>query len=361
MKNAFTRTGGFGALIGGALALSAVLIAAPVLAQDDVKDIEIPVQKVDPAAKPAAPAAAPAAKAPAAAPKPAAAAPAAKPAPAAAAPAAKPAPAAAAAPAAPATKPAAAAAPAAAGAVTATAASGEAKSAWVKLCEKAPILKKDKDGKDQKEEKNLCLTHHERLDGNTGMVLVSAAIREVEGQDKPSLMVMVPLGMALPPGIRAAIYTKEQWAAAAKNEKIDDKALKPIELKYSLCHPAGCTAETEATKEIIEQMKAGGGLMILAMNAAAQPIGFPVPMDGFTEAMTGAPIDNEKYQKARGALMGQIRERQKELAAKYKADQEEKMQAMKNLPGANTTGAAAPATTGSTEGAAPAAKAPEKK
>ena len=358
MTHAVLRIRGLGARIGGALALTAIIASAPVLAQDAEKEITIPVQKVESPAPAAKPAAAPAAKPAAPAAKPAAQAPAAAPAAKQAAPAAAPA----------ATKaaPAAAAAPAAGAADTAAAATGEPKSAWVKLCEKAPILKKDKDGKDVKEEKNLCLTHHERLDGNTGMVLVSAAIREVEGQDHPSLMVMVPLGMALPPGLRAAIYTKEQWAAAAKNEKIDDKALKPIELKYSLCHPAGCTAETEATKEIVEQMKAGGGLMILAMNAAAQPIGFPVPMDGFTEAYTGGPIDNEKYQKARGALMGQIRERQKQMAEKYKADQEEKMQAMKNLPGANTTGAAAaPATTGSTEGAAkpaaPAAKAPEKK
>ncbi len=341
MTHAVLRIGGLGARIGGALALAAIIASAPALAQDAEKEITIPVQKVETPAPAEKPAAAPAAK-PAAAPaaKPAAAAPAAPAAkPAAQAPAAAPAAKQAAPAAAPAAKaaPAAAAAPAA-GADTAAAATGEAKSAWVKLCEKAPILKKDKDGKDQKEEKNLCLTHHERLDGNTGMVLVSAAIREVEGQDKPSLMVMVPLGMALPPGIRAAIYTKEQWAAASKNEKIDDKALKPIELKYSLCHPAGCTAETEATKEIIEQMKAGGGLMILAMNAAAQPIGFPVPMDGFTEAYSGAPIDNEKYQKARGALMGQIRERQKELAEKYKADQEEKMKAMKNLPGCQYDG-----------------------
>ena len=43
---------------------------------------------------------------------------------------------------------------------------------------------KDKDGKDEKKELNICLTHHERLDGNTGMVLVSAAVRQVEGQDK---------------------------------------------------------------------------------------------------------------------------------------------------------------------------------
>ena len=361
MTHAVLRIGGLGARIGGALALTAIIASAPVLAQDAEKEVTIPVQRVEtpaPAAKPAAAPAAPAAKPAAPAAKPAAQAPAAAPAAKQAAPAA---------PAATKAAPSAAATPAAGAADTAAAATGEPKSAWVKLCEKAPILKKDKDGKDQKEEKNLCLTHHERLDGNTGMVLVSAAIREVEGQDHPSLMVMVPLGMALPPGIRAAIYTKEQWAAAAKNEKIDDKALKPIELKYSLCHPAGCTAETEATKEIVEQMKTGGGLMILAMNAAAQPIGFPVPMDGFSDAYSGPAIDNEKYQKARGALMGQIRERQKQMAEKYKADQEEKMQAMKNLPSANTTGAAAaPATTGSTEGAAkpaaaPAAKAPEKK
>ena len=31
-------------------------------------------------------------------------------------------------------------------------------------------------------------------------------------------------------------------------------------------------------------MKTGGGIMVLAMNAAAQPIGFPVPLDGFNEA-----------------------------------------------------------------------------
>ena len=310
------------------------------------KEIKITPQRIEstPAAKPAAPAAAaPVAKpaAPAAA-----AAPVAKPA----------APAAAAAPA-KAAAPAAAAATPAAGSPTATAgqpsptADGAMKSAWVKLCEKAPLVKKDKDGKEVKEEKNLCLTHHERLDGNTGMVLVSAAIRQVEGSEKQSLMIMVPLGMAIPPGIRAAVYTKDQWAAAAKNEKVDEKTLKPIELKYSLCHPAGCTAETEATKDILDQMAAGGGIMVLAMNASAQPIGFPVPLDGYVEASGGPPIDNKKYAEARGSLMRQIRERQAMLAVQFKADQ------AKNAAGA------APATTGSTDGkaAAPAAKAPDKK
>jgi invasion protein IalB len=235
-----------------------------------------------------------------------------------------------------------------------TAAAGKAaptKSAWVKLCEKAPIMKKGKDGKEEKEEKQLCLTHHERLDGNTGMVLVSAAIREIEGNPKKSLMIMVPLGMAIPPGIRAAVYTKEQWAKAAKNEKIDEKKLKPIELHYSLCHPAGCTAETEATPEILKEMSTGGGIMVLAMNAAAQPVGFPVPLDGYNEAAAGPPVDNKKYAEARSQLMKQIRERQQKLAAEWKANE------MKNLP-LDAPGAP-PTTTGSTA-KAPAKAAPKK-
>lgn len=251
-------------------------------------------------------------------------------------------PASAQAPATPAAKQPAAKAPDAKAPAAGAAAAADKKSAWVKLCEKAPFNHKDKDGKDVKEEKNICLTHHERLDGNTGMVMVSAAIREIEGGDKKSLMVMVPLGMALPPGLRAAVYSKEQWAQAAKNEKIDEKSLKPVALRFSLCHAAGCTAEAEATADIIEQLKTGGGLMVIAMNAGAQPIGFPVPLDGFTEAYTGKPVDNKEYAKARGQLMAQIRQRQQEAMEKYKAEQ------MKNLP-TPPDGATAPA-------AAPAAK-----
>ncbi len=225
------------------------------------------------------------------------------------------------------------------------AAPAEKQSAWVKLCETAGFVKKDAEGKDAKDEKKICLTHHERLDGNTGMVLVSAAIREVEGQDKKSLMIMVPLGMAIPPGVRAAVYTPEQWAQAAKNEKIDEKTLKPLELKYSLCHPAGCTAEVESTAEFIDSLKKGGGIMVLALNAAAQPIGFPVPLDGFTAAFDGAPVDNEKYAKARGELMNQIRARQAQIVEKMKEEQKAKLDAAKLLdppPGAAAAAAAKP-------------------
>ncbi len=218
----------------------------------------------------------------------------------------------------------AAAAPAAAPAAAAAAPTG-AQSAWVKLCEKAKMAKRGPDGKEMKaadgkdviEEKNICLVHHEKIDGNTGMVIVSAAVRQVDGDAKQHLMVMVPLGMAIPPGIRAAVYTKDMWAKAQKNEKIDEKELKPIDLKFTLCHPAGCTAELEAPAGLVDAMKTGGGLMILAMNGAAQPIGFPVPLDGFTGAQAGAPVDSNLHGAERAKLMNQIAQRQEQLYKEY--------------------------------------------
>jgi invasion protein IalB len=186
------------------------------------------------------------------------------------------------------------------------AAAGEEQSAWVKLCEKAPNIT------DPKQEMNVCLTHHERLDGASGRVLVSAAIREVDGQTTKSLMVMVPLGMALPPGVQV---------------KVDEG--EPIKLQFTLCHAAGCTAEAEATPAVIEQMKKGKQVVVAAINLAGKAIGFPVPLTGFDKALAGKPVDNEKYKEARKRLMLAIRDRQIELAKKAKEEGEKKGQETK--------------------------------
>jgi invasion protein IalB len=251
----------------------------------------------------------------------------------------------AAAPAAKAPAPATGAAPAAGAAAAAPA----NQSAWVKLCEKAPFAGKDKDGKDERVEKNICLTHHERLDGNSGMVLVSAAVRQIEGVEKQHLMVMVPLGMALPPGMQAAVYPKDMWEKIQKNEKVDDTALKPIKLAYNLCHSAGCTAEVETTPEIMKELKGGAGLIVYTMGGGGEPVAFPVPLMGFDAALAGAPVDNVEYSKARRALMEQIAQRQQQMIEEYKKQNAELQNMQGNKAFGNTP--AAPAA-----GAAPAAK-----
>ena len=217
---------------------------------------------------------------------------------------------------------------------------GPAQSAWVKICEVATGVSKTKEGKEEKKDLNICLTHHERLDGNTGMVLVSAAVRQVEGQDKQHFMVMVPLGMMIQAGMRATLYPKDAWEKVQKNEQVDESKLKAVKLAYTLCHPAGCTAEMEATPELLGDLKGGGGLVVFAINAGGQPVGFSVPLNGFEQSFAGAPVDNKQYGEARRALMQQIAARQQELAEQQKKQMEE--QQKKGAPAAPPAAAPAP-------------------
>ena len=208
---------------------------------------------------------------------------------------------------------------------------GGNQSAWVKLCETATAQVKGKDGKEEKKDLNICLTHHERLDGNTGMVLVSAALRQIDGQDKQHFMVMVPLGMLISPGMRATVFPKNLWEKVQKNEKLDkaeESKLKGLKLEYTLCHAAGCTAEMEASPELLSDLKSNGGLMVFTISASGAPIAFPVPLGGFDQALAGPPVDAKKYGEARKALMMQIAQRQQQLAAELKKqnDDLQKMQ-----------------------------------
>ncbi len=166
----------------------------------------------------------------------------------------------------------------------APAAGDEKKSAWVKLCEKAPVSKT--------EQKEVCITHHERLDPNNGLPIISAAVRTVEGSDKKRFLITVPLGMAVPPGMQA---------------KIDDMK-DPIKLSYTFCLPNGCTAETEASPEIMEKMASGKTLLVAAINAVGEQIGFQVPLQGFKGTFDGKPVDTAKFANARKNLLLRIRQ-----------------------------------------------------
>ena len=77
----------------------------------------------------------------------------------------------------------------------AAAAQAGSKNSWVKLCEKAPLGTMYNNGKQETRYATYCITQHERIDGNTGRSVVTAAIRQMEGESKQFFMVMVPLGM----------------------------------------------------------------------------------------------------------------------------------------------------------------------
>ena len=226
-------------------------------------------------------------------------------------------------------------------------------SVWVKLCDKVKILNAEK----KEEEKTLCLTHHERLDAAAGMTIVSAAIRQLDGQPKQDFLVMVNTGAGIV--IPADILVKFDG----------DKENEGTKLKYEMCQPTVCQASTEVTPAILDKMKKGKGFLVVAINAGKQPMGFPVALTGFTEALDGPPTDTKLYAEARQRLMQQLAQQQRseleknpELAKAVKAAEEAQQKVAAEAQKIQAQqAAAAPAAGAPAAAAAPAAKDTAKK
>ena len=141
--------------------------------------------------------------------------------------------------------------------------------AWVKVCTKS-----EKTGN-----KQACLVKYEAVNSDTGQVLVTVSVRGVEGQD-PALLVGVTTAFSLiiPIGVQV---------------KIDDG--EPISLRYVLCLPPICQAETKLTKEMYDKLRSGTKMMVAAMNAQQKTMGFRVSLAGFGAAYDGPAVDSANY------------------------------------------------------------------
>ncbi len=179
--------------------------------------------------------------------------------------------------------------------------------AWIKLCDVAEFAPKDPKSKAKPIKKKLCLVRHETLDGRTGLVVVSAAIRIIEGQEINRLIVQVPLGVSIRAGVAVGIDDYPEYRFA-----------------YMFCHTEGCTAEAEASDEMIDRLKKGKALRVSGINMRGQQFQLPVTLSGFAAAFSGEPADSKKYYQERfatqRALMANFRKRQ---AERLKQAQEE--------------------------------------
>lgn len=163
---------------------------------------------------------------------------------------------------------------------------------WVKICDVANV-RTAKDGKI--ENKRVCVTNYERFIRETGQVLLSVAVREIEGQKARSLLISVPLGMTIPHGVLIQIDKK-----------------KPLKLGYSICHGGGCVAEAELTPELNADFTAGKELIIGVRDMTGKNRAFSVPLNGFADRLNGRAIDAKVYMAER--------RRQIELAKKAYAE-----------------------------------------
>lgn len=244
----------------------------------------------------------------------------------------------------------------------AAAADASKQNAWLKVCDTLPVKVKDKDGKEIEDQLVSCMTRLDLVDGPSGLPIGAVSLNEVEGKatknKKTGLMALVPLGTVVPAGVRIVFLSEEDWKKVKDKEKIEDGALKPMQLNFSVCHAVGCNAEIEATEEMMGQLKGAGAVVVNAIDAASgKRIVLPFPLAGFKEANAGKGITTEEYQKQRKEAVEEFRKRQAALAEQYKKEQAAKQsESAKVLLGDGASAKPADAAAAKTAPAAPADK-----
>ena len=153
-------------------------------------------------------------------------------------------------------------------------------SAWLKVCDTDPDS-----------EKELCLITHE-LRTATGQFLASVAIREITGEVRKTMILSVPLGMLIQPGLRAGVDDGEK-----------------IEIKFGICFPNACFADVVVDENFIDVMKNGETLIVSALNQQAKPVPFRLSLEGFKDAYEGDPLDAEALREQQLRLQDELSKR----------------------------------------------------
>jgi len=113
----------------------------------------------------------------------------------------------------------------------------------------------------------------QRIVGPNGDLVASVTVRQTKGDPKVRLVVSMPLGVNVKAGLSV---------------RIDDKANLPM--KFGICLPAGCYAEGTSDRALVDALKAGGRLILVA-ESRGRTIALPVTLAGFTKAYDGKGVD----------------------------------------------------------------------
>jgi invasion protein IalB len=143
-------------------------------------------------------------------------------------------------------------------------------SPWTKFCNKGP----------QETEKRVCFIS-QYGQSETGGTAVVATLIEPEGGRK-ALWLTLPLGVQLKLGMRAVIDQGQ-----------------PIEVRYAVCRSNGCTAEVEASGELIQKLRGGKGLTVQGVDTEGYELSYSLPLETFAKAYDGAPISPEELEQQR--------------------------------------------------------------
>ena len=129
-----------------------------------------------------------------------------------------------------------------------------------------------------------CFMFQQLVERNAGKPVLQLSIGLVPSSNSPSLLISLPLGISLVPGILL---------------QIDDGPITKFPVER--CEPQGCRAAAKIRPETIEQMKRGDFLKVTFHDGHREPITVQVALGeferGYNELLqSGAPSSNLKQQ-----------------------------------------------------------------
>jgi invasion protein IalB len=163
---------------------------------------------------------------------------------------------------------------------------------WIKICNTDPKTKKQ-----------ICITNQE-LRTDDGQFMASVAIREISGEERKVLLIAVPPGMLIQPGLRVQVDNGKQEQA-----------------KYSICFPNACYAEMVMSDAAVGQYKKGSNLVLTTLNQQAKPVSFPISLNGFTKVYEGPALDPAALQARQEKLESELQKRADEARKKLIEEQ----------------------------------------
>lgn len=182
-------------------------------------------------------------------------------------------------------------------AVTVSAQDTAKDSPWVKICNVDP-----------KVNKQICFTSQETRTA-TGQFLSSLGVKEIEGEGRKLLIIAVPTGRLIQPGLGV---------------QIDSGKL--VQAKYSICVPTTCVAELAIDDGFITSMKQGGKITLTTFNQQAKAIPLEMTLIGFTKVYDGEAMDVAELQKKQEELQDELKRRAEEARQKLIEAQKESAQ-----------------------------------
>jgi invasion protein IalB len=171
-------------------------------------------------------------------------------------------------------------------------------SPWVKLCNK------DSDPN----AKRVCVTVKDgRVE--SGLLVVSVAIIEMDGEQRKLMRMSLPYGVALTHGTRMIV---DQGAPATAPFVT---CLPPV------VPPGGCIADYEATTDTINRMKKGQMLTVQAIHMNGQPMSPQLELKDFAKAYDGPPTDPKVFEEQQKKLQDELQKRAEDARKRLESQQ----------------------------------------